>query len=91
MKTIPVLCSSSFNWKGNHGSTENSKLVTVGHTQVAKGWMGVAIQSTKTGKIALFNPVYDEDGYDGEFMIYSHKDEVFVQIWNYWVDFHKKL
>ena len=85
MKTIPVLCSSSFNWKGNHGSTENSKLVTVGHTQVAKGWMGVAIQSTKTGKIALFNPVEDpsENGYDGEFMIYSHNDQYFVQIWIY--------
>jgi hypothetical protein len=50
---------------------------------VASGWNGVAIQSSKTGKTLLFNPVYDEDGYDGEFMIYSHNDQYFVQIWNY--------
>jgi hypothetical protein len=85
MKTIPVYSSTSFNWKGNHGTTENSKLIEVCKTTVPKGWNGVAIQSTKTGKIALFNPVEDpsENGYDGEFMIYSHKDEVFVQIWIY--------
>lgn len=83
MKTIPVICSTSFGWKGNKGSTNQSDLIEVGNTSVPKGWMGVAIQSSKTGKIALFNPVYDEDGYDGEFMVYSHNDKVFVSIWNY--------
>ena len=83
MKKIPVYSSRSFDWKGNHGTTEQSKLVEVGSDVVPDGWNGVAIQSAKTGKIALFNPIYDEDGYDGEFMIYSFKDEVFVRIWNY--------
>ena len=83
MKTISVVSSDGFSWKGNHGTTEASKLSTVAQTQVPNGWNGVAIQSSKTGKILLFNPVYDEDGYDGEFMIYSHKDQYFVQIWNY--------
>jgi hypothetical protein len=83
MKSIEVYCSTCFDWKGNRGSTQESKLITAAYTQVASGWNGVAIQSSKTGKTLLFNPVYDEDGYDGEFMIYSHNDQYFVQIWNY--------
>ncbi len=83
MKTISVVSSDGFSWKGNHGTAEASKLTTVAQTQVPDGWNGVAIESSKTGKILLFNPVYDEDGYDGEFMIYSHNDQYFVQIWNY--------
>lgn len=85
MKSIEVYCSTCFDWKGNHGSTQESKLKTAAYTQVASGWNGVAIQSSKTGKILLFNPVEDpsENGYDGEFMIYSHNDKYFVQIWNY--------
>ena len=85
MKTISVVSSDGFSWKGNHGTAEASKLSTVAQTQVPDGWNGVAIQSSKTGKILLFNPVEDpsENGYDGEFMIYSHNDQYFVQIWNY--------
>jgi hypothetical protein len=85
MKSIEVYSSACFEWKGNHGTTEESKLKTVAYTQVPNGWNGVAIQSGKTGKILLFNPVEDphENGYDGEFMIYSHNDQYFVQIWNY--------
>jgi len=84
MKTISVISSNSFEWKGNHGSTEESRLFEVGKTSVSSHWYGVAVKSAKTGKVLLFNPVYDEDGYDGEFMIYStHDDEIFVQIWNY--------
>lgn len=85
MKKIPVYCSSSFDWKGNTGMAEESKLVKVGHTVADDGWNGVVIQSAKTGKILFFNPVPDpsENGYDGEFMIYSHKDQYFLQIWNY--------
>lgn len=83
MIDIPVYCSTSFEWKGNKGSTENSKLIKVGNTSAVKGWAGVAIQSANTGKILFFSPVYDEDGYDGEYMIYSHNDQYFVQIWIY--------
>lgn len=83
MKTIPVYCSTSFDWKGNKGSTEASRVFEVGTSQVSAAWNGVAIKSAKTGMVLHFDPVYDEDGYDGEFMIYSHNDEFFVQIWNY--------
>ena len=85
MKRIPVYCSTSFCWKGNHGSTEQSRLIQMGSIGVHDAWVGVAIQSHKTGKILLFNPVEDpsENGYDGEFMIYSCNDQYFVQIWNY--------
>jgi hypothetical protein len=30
--------------------------------------------------------VHDEDGYDGEFMIYKN-DNIFITVWNYWLDF----
>ena len=83
MKKIPVYASSSFGWKGNHGSAKQSDLIEVGQVSVPKSWNGIAIQSKKTGKIALFDPVYDEDGYDGEFMVYSLVDKVFATIWNY--------
>jgi len=85
MKSIEVYSSDCFDWKGNTGMTEESKLKTAAYTQVANGWNGVAIQSHKTGKILFFNPVEDpsQNGYDGEFMIYSCNDQYFVQIWNY--------
>lgn len=85
MKIIPIYCSYSFEWKGNHGSTEESRLMKVGTTDVPKDWHGIAIKSHNTGKVLLFDPVEDpgENGYDGEFMIYSHNDKYFVQIWNY--------
>jgi hypothetical protein len=85
MITVPVYCSSAFDWKGNTGMTEESKLVKVGGASAPDGWRGVAIQSSQTGKIMFFTPVEDpsEDGYDGEFMIYSCNDQYFVQIWNY--------
>ena len=86
MKHIPVYSSTSFAWKGYHGTTEESKLVKLGsYAAVPDGWNGVAIESSKTGLVLLFSPIEDpsENGYDGEFMIYSYKDKYFVQIWNY--------
>ena len=85
MKNIPVYCSTSFGWRNNHGSTEESKLIEVAKVRAPDGWRGIAIQSAKTGDILLFNPVEDpgENGYDGEFMIYSYNDKYFVQVWNY--------
>ena len=84
-KPIPVYCSTSFEWKGNSGYTEESKLKKVAGTVAPEGWNGIAIQSARTGHIMLFNPVEDpgQNGYDGEYMIYSCNDQYFVQIWNY--------
>jgi hypothetical protein len=45
-------------------------------------YAGVLIKSTKTGDEKYFEPVYDEDGYDGEFMVYKCQD-IFISIWNY--------
>ena len=82
----PIYCSSSFDWKGNVATAKESELITLGTHYSALDFKGVAIQSVKTGKIKYFEPVYDEDGYDGEFMIYACEN-MSVQIWNYWVDF----
>ena len=46
---------------------------------------GIFIESSKTGNIKYFKAVHDEDGYDGEFMIYRC-DQIFISIWNYWLD-----
>jgi len=49
---------------------------------MAGEYKGVFIKSIKTGVVKYFEPVHDEDGYDGEFMIYKNED-IFISIWNY--------
>jgi hypothetical protein len=85
MTTIPVYSSRSFVWSGSFGTADESTLIKVGSVSAPDGWAGVAVESGRTGHIRLFNPVEDpsQNNYDGEFMIYSFKDEVFVKIWNY--------
>ena len=80
---LPVYCSTSFGWKGNMGSCNDSDLIKVDTEHMVGDFNGVLIKSAKTGKVKYFNPVPDEDGYDGEFMIYSSDDQYFVQIWRY--------
>lgn len=92
---VPVYCSRSFSWRGNSGSCNSSDLITVykesarllfgtKHIVDAENsiYKGIMINSKKTGKCKYFEPVHDEDGYDGEFMIYRC-DQFFIQIWNY--------
>ena len=83
MTTIPVYSSRSFVWSGSFGTADESTLIKVDTEHMVGDYHGVLIKSAKTGEVKYFEPVYDEDGYDGEFMIYSFKDEVFVKIWNY--------
>ena len=78
----PIYCSTSFEWKGNNGIAKQSELITLDNHFSALNYEGVAVKSSKTGQIKYFEPVYDEDGYDGEFMIYSC-DNMTLQIWNY--------
>lgn len=77
----PVFCSSSFDWKNKKGTANKSELFQLGYA--ADETRGIAVKSARTGIVKYFEPVYDEDGYDGEFMVYSCDDEVFVTIWNY--------
>jgi|SanBayMetagenome_1026888.scaffolds.fasta_scaffold39366_3 hypothetical protein len=78
----PIYCSSSFEWKDNHGWVDESKLIKIGTHISALDFKGIAIQSARTGKIKYFEPIYDEDGYDCEFMMYGC-DNMSVKIWNY--------
>ena len=84
MKTYrtAIFCSSSFKWKNNQGTCNKSDLITVDNRYMVGEYDGVLIESSKTGKLLYFKPVHDEDGYDGEFMIYRC-DQLFIQIWNY--------
>lgn len=77
-----IFCSSSFKWKNNQGTCNKSDLITVGNRYMAGEYDGIFIESSKTGNIKYFKAVHDEDGYDGEFMIYRC-DQLFIQIWNY--------
>jgi len=79
---VPIYCSTSFDWKGNVGWADESKLIKLDTHFSSLDFKGVAIQSAKTGKIKYFEPIYDEDGYDGEYMMYGC-DNMSVQIWNY--------
>jgi hypothetical protein len=79
---VPIYCSSGFQWKDNIGWADESQLTKIGTHISTLDFKGVAIQSAKTGKIKYFEPIYDEDGYDGEFMMYGC-DNMSVQIWNY--------
>jgi hypothetical protein len=79
---LPVYCSSSFEWKSKKGYTEKSKLITVETEHMVGDYAGILIKSTKSGDVKYFEPVYDEDGYDGEFMVYRCRD-MEVVIWNY--------
>lgn len=78
----PIYCSTSFDWKGNKGACYGSKLIKLDTHFSALDFKGVAVKSAKTGQIKYFEPVYDEDGYDGEYMVYSC-DNIFIAIWNY--------
>lgn len=81
---VPIYCSSSFEWKdGTHASCNESELIKLETQHMVGNYDGIVIRSAKTGKEKYFEPVYDEDGYDGEFMVYSCDDELFVTIWNY--------
>lgn len=81
---VPIYCSTSFDWIGKKGITEKSKLITLDtfHSVGEYEYKGVVLRSSKTGAEKYFDPVYDEDGYDGEFMVYSCGD-ISIQIWNY--------
>lgn len=79
---LKVYCSSSFEWKGKNGTSKQSELIDLDTKHMVGDYKGVLVKSAKTGDVKYFEPVYDEDGYDGEFMIYRC-DQIFIQIWNY--------
>lgn len=79
---IPVYCSSSFAWKGKQGSCNHSDLIIVDTEHMVGTYNGILIKSSKTGYTKYFQPVFDQDGYDGEFMVYNCQD-MNVEIWNY--------
>ena len=88
---LPIYCSSSFKWKNNQGTVNKSDLIVIDTKHMVGEYDGVLIESSKTGNIKYFEPdknaiiftnLHDEDGYDGEFMIYKN-DNIFISIWNY--------
>jgi len=79
---LPIYCSSGFKWKNNQGTINKSDLIVIDTKHMVGEYDGVLIESSKTGNIKYFTPVHDEDGYDGEFMIYKNED-IFISIWNY--------
>jgi hypothetical protein len=79
---LPVYCSSSFEWKNGKGVCNGSELIKLDTEFLIGDYPGIVIRSAKTGQEKYFEPVYDEDGYDGEFEVYRC-DQIFVTIWNY--------
>lgn len=81
-KKLPIYCSTSFKWKGDQGTCNKSDLVMLGYHSMAAEHTGLLVRSSKTNSLKYFEPVHDEDGYDGEYMIYRC-EEIFISIWNY--------
>ena len=82
-KKIPIYCSTSFKWADNQvGTCKKSELIMLGYHDMAAEYTGLLVRSSKTNSLKYFEPVYDEDGYDGEFMVYRC-DQIFITIWNY--------
>ena len=79
---LKVYCSTSFDWKGRNGTSKQSELIMLDTKHMVGDYAGVLVKSAKTGDEKYFEPVYDEDGYDGEFMVYKCQD-IFISIWNY--------
>jgi len=77
-----TICSSSFKWIGNKGTANDSELIMLDAKNMIGTFDGIFVKSIRTGAEKYFEPVHDEDGYDGEFMIYKN-DNIFIQIWNY--------
>ena len=87
--------SDQFTWKGNFGTAELSSLI--GNPGNFSHLSRFTIKSTKTGHTRTYeldtqSPGY-EDGWDGEFKIYTDGVRIFaggvgtrVIIWNYWLD-----
>lgn len=86
---VPIYCSSSFKWRDDlfgfrkkNGTCNESDLIKLETQHMVGNYDGIVIRSSKTGQEKYFEPVYDEDGYDGELMVYSC-DGITVEIWNY--------
>lgn len=81
----PVYPSNQFKWKNGRGFANLSELHPIDH--INTGVRGIYILSSKTGATVFCSEVHDEDGYDGEMMVYraevDHRDDVFVTIMNY--------
>lgn len=80
----PVFSSDSFTWKGKKGSAERSSCSFTGLRNANSPWetrAGFFVRSTKTDEVLFFTEVVDEDGYDGEMMVYSNGD-LFITIFN---------
>lgn len=80
-KKIPIYCSTSFKWQDNKGTCNKSELITL-EAHLGAEHTGLLVRSSKTGNVKYFEPVYDEDGYDGEFMVYR-SESIFITVWNY--------
>jgi hypothetical protein len=81
-KKYDVYCSTSFDWKSKRGTANGSELIVADTMTMDAPVTGVFVKSAKTGVVKYFEPIYDEDGYDGEFMVYGY-DNISVTIWNY--------
>jgi len=90
MNQVPVYSSDQFSWKGNKGCADASDFgslkergtVFIGSRCYADANdVGFYVVSARTGARMLFTYVFDEDGYDGEFQVYSSGD-VFITIFN---------
>lgn len=83
----PLYSSDTFKWNGNTGSTDASALAITPRQVVPvpieqRIGEGIFVVSAATGQRRFFQPVHDEDGYDGEFQLFE-TDGIFVKIWNY--------
>lgn len=85
-RSIDIFNARGLEWKKNHAVIDGSTLS--GHwietREVSTDSHAIGMYSDRTNVILYFYPVFDEDGFDGEFKVYKTDGGKFtVTVWNY--------
>jgi hypothetical protein len=71
--------SDQFTWVGNHGTAKISELVSIG-IQDSNSNEFFLVVSKRTGETLKFEIGFDEDGWDGAYLVYNSIEQPHIII-----------